>query len=452
MENSFIPPEYASQLEAAERKKRMAQMLMQRSMSFQGAQSQGRIASKTPALAWLANLGTMGLAGYNENQASKAAGEVRTKAAGAERAELERLQNLPMPEAIKAAAASQFPTARKWGETAQAQRQKMLEGGLKVLGDSGDYNSAFQGYQSGQLPQGWQDKGLPAPKFGADPNGNPYALTQNRKGEPKLDYAPKASTTTINNNIPGDERKFALGQIEGDLKGWKESAAAAKTIYATTTQAVDALESGAKAGGLEGVKQTLRKTLQGFGIETPETASTEQLGMALGNTILSEAAKIKPISNTDITTLKEIVGSISTDPKALTKALAFSQGLAIQTLSDFQKYGSAKEEALTDPLAKQYFAGWNTGYETPGQLSGPLPFQMEVVRSLQKRGYDISQFKDPTGQPFARDSKFEIDPTGGFPGVAGKPASAKPQVPLTIDQLTPAQKQQLLQLLQSQGN
>lgn len=177
--------------------------------------------------------------------------------------------------------------------------------------------------------------------------------------------------------------------------------------------------------------------------------------MAAGGAILANAAKIRPASDTDMKILAKIVGDIETDPTALTRAIAHAQAMSLRELSDFNRYVGAQSENLTDPVMKSVFQNQHIGYELPGRLSGPMPFQMETLRALQNIGGDLSQFEgvDETGKPFkfSPNAKFNINPTAAFPGVADRiPEPTKPgtpQKPLRVDQLTPAQKEELRKLL-----
>lgn len=423
-DNQYLPPEYQAQLVEAQRRQAMAQMLLQRSMGFQGAQSQGRMAAKTSPLTWMAN----SLSGYLAQQAGDKASKdvlgVQQRYAGDEVKELERLQGLPEDQRLLQGQRSTFPRAQALAKALQDSRAKRLEmfgQATKEVDPAAAANAAI----SGQLPGSYQ---APAPKPITEAkmsDGTPYLVSAGAKGTTTPHFPPKGT----NINMPGNERAAALDITKQQLAQRREGADAAKATYEATTQALDALEKGALAGGGEEVKQALRKTLQTFGITLPGTAETNQLQMALGSAILSEASKIKPISNNDITTLREIVGSIGTDPTALAKALAYSQALAIKGLSTYGEYVDNSLDTLRDDYSRQLFAGAKVGYDVPGQLQGPQSYQMEVVRQLQRQGFDISRLRDMTGQPFPANAQFNINPTSGFPGVARRKAGGTPTQP-----------------------
>lgn len=425
-DNQYLPPEYQAQLVEAQRRQAMAQALLQRSMGFQGAQGQGPVAAKTSPLTWMANSLSGYLAQNAGDKASKDILGVQQRYAGDEMAELERLQGLPEDQRLLQGQRSQFPRAQALAKALQDSRGKRLEMFGNAVKDT-DPAAAAKAAISGGLPQSYQTPALPDPVEGKLADGTPMVTTRNRKGEPSVQFPPKG----VNVNLPGNERAAALDVTKRQLEDRRGGADAAKATYAATTQALDALEQGARAGGGEEVKQFMRKTLQAFGVAVPATAETNELQMALGNAVLGNAAKLRPASDTDLKILAQIVGSINTDPTALTKALAMAQAMSIKDLSTYGQFVDQSLDTIKDDYARQLFAGAKVGYEVPKQLSGPLPYQMEVVRQLQRQGFDISQLQDPTGQPFPGNAKFNINPTSGFPGVApkrGTPA-AQPTAP-----------------------
>ena len=437
-DNFGLPQEYQDQIDAEQRKQALAQLLLKQSMGFQGAQNPGgRIAAKTSPLAWIANSATNYLGTQALTQGDKAISTAKAAFGNDQRAELENLQGLTPEDAIKRGEISKFPMAQAMAKAIREQRSKQLESQVKAISEGGDTQGAVDA-ASGTAPiRGYSYPGIKPTEQGLDPQGNAFSTTYNRKLEPTLRYAPKSMQIT--NNLPGNEAKMGLDVLEAGLKPREEAAVAARNVYASTSQAVDALSRGAQAGGGEAIKQGIRKVLQGFGVTTGETATTEQLGMALGNTLLSEAAKIKPISNTDISTLEKIVGSIGSDPTALTRALAFSQAMSLDAMHNFDRYVGEQEKTVQNDLARTRLAGVRIGREAPKSLTGPAAFQLEVLRTMQNAGLDISRFNQPGTKgkpkgagPFDENTDFNIDPSGGFPGVgaAKKPTSPEERIKL----------------------
>src|SRR6478752_1590740 len=448
MADQIFPQEYQEQIDAAERKRQLAQMLQQQAMGFKGAQSQGRIASKTSPLAWLKNAGTQIGTAYMAGKAQEE-GSAAKKAFEADQiAETQRIQNLPtVDEQIKAGQASKFPIAKQLAKTLYDTQQKRLELGSNALKDA-DPATAYQIAQSGQMPGAYK---LPEPNTPAVktlPDGTQYIETRDRKGQPGIHFPPKG----VNVNLPGNEANTALDMLKTDLKGRQGSAEIARDTLAANSRAVDALESGAKAGGAEGVKQGIRSALQAFGVNVPENAPTTQLQQALGNELLNNARKLAPVTGTDIKVLEGILGNINSDPTALTKAIAFNHAMALKSLGGYNNYLAEQSGNLKTPYAADLFRGAGSGFEMPNFLIGQAAFQAETARNYKNIGGDLSTFIDPvTGKPMDPNTQFNIkQPTAGFPGVNPANAPAAPvetNQPMTIDQLTPAQKQQLRQLL-----
>jgi hypothetical protein len=303
----------------------------------------------------------------------------------------------------------------------------------------------------------------PAPTFGKDPNDNPYAIQTNPKtGELELKYAPKAPV--VNNNIDlREEAKMVAGEVGKNLADRREKASIAQHVIGSVNFATDALENGAKTGGGEEWKQTVRKGLQGFGINLPETAPVEQLQMALFSNVLAKAKEMRPVTDNDIKILQQMGGSIGTDPQALTRALAFAHSMAMKDLQGYHDYAHANENNI-NPTLRPLFVGATSGYDMPTRIQGPIAFQVETLRQAQRNGMDVSKFMLHDGDkssPFGEDAKAsKFDPTVGFTGINKGVKAQRLKFPLsvrqissgkktvTVDQLTPAQKADLLKKLQ----
>ena len=432
-----LPPEYTAEIEAANRRRMLAQLLQKQAMGFQGAQSQGKMASKTSPLAWLANTASGMLGTHMDAKGAADISAVQTRAGEDMRKELSGVLSAPEDQQFSLGSQGKFSQTQALAKALNDQRLKKIElysGALKET----DPAAAAGAVAAGKIPGEYKPTPLPGPQFGTSPSGAGYGFTQDRKGVSHLSFEPKNGTTV---NIPGKEVGAALDFHKDELTRRRGEADAAKGVLAANTRAIDALEQGAQAGGGQDIKQLYRKTLQAFGIDSPATAQTEELGMALGQAVLNEASKLKPVSNQDMADLRKIVGGISTDPTALSKALAFSHALALKTTMGYNDYINTQNSSLTNPEARSLFSGAGIGYETPSQLSGPMPLQIEIIRQLQRQGVDISRFKDPLGRAFQSGDRFATKPTGGMPGVA------KPQkTPVGWEKLTPAEQQEYLRL------
>ena len=419
-----LPYQYQSQIIAADRRKQLAEALQKQALGFSGAEGRGRIMPKTSPLTWIANTATGYLASEGANKAVEKQAGVRQEADKARQAEMLALLQAPEDQQQTMGVQGKFPETGALAQSLARQRQEKIKSVAELL-KLRDPGKALQTTMTGQLPGGdYQLPGIRKPEEGTLADGTAYIRDFNEKDEGTTRLVRKP--IQINNQLPGNEAAMGIGILDEGLKTRTASAEAAKNVLSASARAVDALEKGAFAGGGEGIKQKVRSALQAFGVTAPGTAETGQLQMALETAILSEAAKIKPISNTDIETLRGIVGSISTDPTALTKALAFGQALAYRGLMDFNDYLSAQGETVQNPVAKQRLAGAGIGFELPKSLRGPMSFQMEVLRNLQLSGGDISRFQDATGQRVPADATFNINPTSGFPAVSTAPAVPKP--------------------------
>ena len=418
----MMPPDYQGDILAEQQKQALAQALLKQTMGYQGTpDSKRRIVAKTPLSHALLNSAIGALAGKTSNEASAKINAQQSAFQQAGNDEVNRILSLPEEQQTAAAMGSKLPQAQALAKALQERDKNRADNLEKRIGhyvtgaNQVDPQLGMRAAASGTMDPNAQPTPLPPEQIksttGSDGKPLPYATTVNRKGETSVH---RLGGLSITNNAAQDG-KIGVQALEGDLKPRQEAAAAAKNIYSATTRAVDALARGARAGGGQNIKQNVRMALQAFGVNAPDTAETAELGMALGNALLTEAAKIKPISNTDIETLKGIVGSIGTDPMALSRSLAYSQAIALDGLSNYSKWLQAQEGTITDPIAKQRLAGSGIGYEVPGNLSGPLQHQLETMRQMQTFGGDISRFKDPTGRPFSQGDEFKVNPAGGYP-------------------------------------
>lgn len=427
--NMDLPPEYLAEIQAAQKRQALANALLTKGMGFTGEKSQGRLAARTSLGTLLAaNAGGM-LGGLAGEEAQGAINATRERAGNAQRAELLRMQGLPETERINSGLASRWSGVRA---EAGAQRKISEERRGKAIGAAG---AAGDVQAAVDLAGGMALSDFKPPTYKDaeifEKDGQKYVRNFDNRGRPTV--TPVRSGVTVNNVIPGDEAKLGLSAFEAGFKPRQEGADAAKNVFTATTRAVDALQRGAQAGGLENSKQFVRSVLQGMGVNTPATAETAELSMTLGNALLAEASKIKPISNNDIDTLRGIVGQIATDPEALSRALAYSQAISFRALKQYGQYVDEQAATVKTPAVQERLSGAKVGYDAPTQFTGPLAHQLEVIRQLQLAGEDITGFNDPaTGKPFDPRTRIQVNPAGGYPGVQSKlsqPAGKKETPP-----------------------
>jgi len=435
---TYIPPEYQQQLQQLQRRQQIAQGLMGQALQPQGDTivPGGVVVRNSPInniIKLLTANKTQQTLDQGDQQFGQIQGEIAQQRAQQMAEILARGRSNPLGVGDEAMT-NPDPQIQAIGKTIaerEQSRRKEIGGYQSTNGDvAGAIATQLQG-----APENYSLPALPGPIYSTSPSGAPVAITRNRRGEPTLQYEPKPMNVTNTTNLPGKEAEFALGQLTEEKKTRQKNADIAKDVMQSNFRAIDALEEGAKAGGGQDIKQMFRKGLQAFGTELPDTASIEQLQQAFGDKLLAEVRKVAPVTQNDISTVTKIVGSASTDPLALVKAIAYTQAKAQKALGEYTDYVAYQKQNLSTPYGKDIFSGAEIGYEPPTQLQGPLPFQLEVVRNLKGIGYDISKLKDPSGQPFNLDAAIKVDPREGFPGV-----QVPPPIPSSLPALPPGVK------------
>lgn len=454
-----LPQDYQDQIDAAQRKQALAQMLTSRAMNFQGPQQTGPVASRTSMFSALANAGMGALGGYQQHQAAEDLSNVRKNYQTDQTADVAKLQQLPADQQVNYGQTSKFPMTQALAKAMADKREKENAAIGGFYSANGDVPNAVASVR-GQATTGPKAQLQPSYERIPDPNNPSKTILAvkeyDKNGVPSIKFAPAGTnvTTNVDNKIVEDQSKEINATIGKTLGEKRTIAEGARNAYGAASQAISALESGATAGGGEDVKQTVRKAAQAMGVDLPETASTEELKMALGKAALEGAKALRPTSDTDLKILAQTLGSINTDPTALTRVLAHTQAIALRDLQSYHDYVGENQKTV-DPKLQDLFRGATTGFDMPTQLSGPVSYQMEVAKKLQQQGYDISRLIGPDGKPFDKNAKFNIDPTQGFPGIQNQtnpgitpPTAGTAANPLRVDQLTPAQKAQLLKKLQ----
>lgn len=437
-EQPWMSPEDQAQMMELQRQRQMAQMMQQLSMRSQPTEMVSGRAVRQGILPGLTQVLGAYLGEKTGKDADKAQIGINERSQASQQTEMRALMDDP-EKGIARALASRNPAIRAAAAALQKRSDERLD---KWAGHAGKVDAplAANQFRQGQMaPVG----GFKEPESAVltGPNG-PTPVIKNfaEGGRPTATAFPVGSTVNVDARLGGKEGEMALDVLKTDLSARKGKADAAKDTLASSSFAIDALEQGAKAGGGEPTKQILRKALQAIGVEASATAEIDQLEMALGNAVLSQIAKLRPASDTDMKVLQKIMGGVGTDPKALVKGLAYANSIALRDLGEYGQYVQDQQTNLKTPYAQDLFSGAGAGYELPAQLNGPLPFQLETLRHIQKQGGDISRYRDPQGNPFSKDTKFEIDPTNGFPGIPRKANSTTPAPRKPIGEMTEAEK------------
>lgn len=425
----YLSPEFAQQFEALKRRQALAQAMQAQAMQSRPTEViTGHAVRQGPLSQGLRAISGV-LASRNLGEADAGIADLQQQALSQRQQAISQIlqQGQKDPQgAAMAGQASMDPRAQAIGKALQEQQQKRLEGFANAIKETNSQGAA-QVFQSGAIPnEPYQTPKTPGPVFGDDGAGNRYAISQNGKGGQNFDWVPKQQTQQI--SIDAAQRKMAYETVEPNLKLKQGEATAARDTLRANGRALDAINRNAQSGGAQDIKQTFRKGLQAFGVNLPETADTEQLGMALGETLLANARKLAPVTENDMAQLKVILGSINTDPVALQRALEFTSAIAMKGMKDYQGYVKTAGANIRSPEEKGLFDAQLVGFDNP-TFPGNQQQQFRQLSQFKDLGGDITQFRDPTGQPFSPDAQFNIAP----PKVKA-PAKPSPVAPLSMQE------------------
>jgi len=435
---SQLPPEYQAEVQKLMRQQQMAQAMQQSSLQRLNRPTQfsGQYAVKNSPIAAIADALGMYLGGKQVEAADTGIADVAKRYETSTSEEIGRLNQAQDPSVVKSFRGSMNPRVRAVAEAMIKQQMDVAGKGADVLKDSNPA-AALEALRSGSLPSQYTPPNLKQPevRWIDDPNtpGKKIAQTLNydKFGLGKATLGTQGSTVSVDARQAGREQEMAFDATKTGLKSRQEKAEVAKQTLFSTRGALEAINDGAKSGGLEGWKLAGKKWLQGIGVPTENITSTEELAMAMGNQVLAKARALAPVTGEDVKRLEAILGSINTDPQALQKMLAITESIAMRELQDYNKYLAAKEGAMTDPTARAALAGEGIGYE-PLPPGGNTQQGLRSIQELQKRGGDVSQFA-VGGQPIPADARFDIrGPAAPMPGAPPKLDEKKVY---TIDEL-----------------
>jgi hypothetical protein len=344
-------------------------------------------------------------------------------------------------EAIVRALASKDPRIAALAASLQKRNDERLD---KWAGHAGkvDAPMAANSFRDGVMPDvgGFKEPQITPVEFAGR---TVPAVTNFREGGRPDMTVPALNSTNITTQLPTKEADMSLDTLKADLKERKDRAQIAKETLSSNRVAIEAINEGAKSGGLQTWAQTARKIAQGLGIEFDENTPTTVLNMAMGNAVLAKARALAPVTGEDVKRLQEILGSIETDPSALARWLSVYEGMALKELQDYNQYVDYQTKNLKSDYAKDMFSGAKLGYEIPAPAGTPSQ-GARAIQELAKRGGDQTNFTI-AGEQVPPDAQFDIRGTTS----TGKPA--QPSAPLRIDQLTPEQKKALAAELKRLG-
>lgn len=409
-----IPFEYQSQITKAQRKRKLAEAMLQSSMQGPQIQQSGPVAAKISPFAALASLGSIGLNAFAANKADKQEDAATQQYSTDRQAEMGELTGLSGQDQVKRALASKFPDIQTYGMELQKRHDERTKNWSGVV-DKRDPQAAANAIASNEIPQGYEIPPLAAPAFGKSPEGNEVVTTMDENGSQNVQFAPKAQQVNVDTRIAGKEGETALQIMREDLKERQGRALVARDALSANRTAIDALGKGAKSGSQEGLLQELRKVGTLFGINLPETAPTEELRMALGQGILARARQLAPVTAEDVKRLEVILGGVNTDTNALPKMLTVYNAIAAKELQDYQRYVQTQGKSLTNENARNLFSGQEIGFEQPNMSGIPWSMLLGTMQELKARGGDVTQFG------FEPDATFDIpNPGMEFPNVSKK--------------------------------
>ena len=213
MANEMLPPEYQSEIDTLMKKQRLAQLLQQQSLGFQGAPSTGRIASRTSPLAWLSNALTGYLGTQSDAKAAEGISGVKKRYSEDANSAVEQFLQTPEEAQQGFAAKSPFPQVQGIAKALADRKAKRLEAFGKVAGEV-DPQAAAAAAISGNLPGAdYQVPAMPDPAFSTAPSGAGYVVSRDRKGQPTVKFEEKG--TVIQNIQPGQRQVSAAEAAMG---------------------------------------------------------------------------------------------------------------------------------------------------------------------------------------------------------------------------------------------
>jgi hypothetical protein len=433
MADDIFPSEYQAQIDAAERRKKLALILQQRGLAEPTRiQQTGRMASKESPWGFLpsviSSIGSayLGSKAEGESQAAKASLET------AQQDDIKAYQNIKDPtEQLNYGQSSRFGKTRELAKAMQDTREKRLAGFGSALGTS-DPTAVGQAFAQGAVPSTYQAPPNVPPVFGKTPEGLPTVVNTGVGGRQTGGFGSLPSKTDI--NLPGGKQESAAAKAVGEIVPKR-----LEEVTANARNAIQAMESADRISSL--VKDP--NVITGFGAST--VSGLASLGAKLGFQGSDAAAKTQALlaeqANQTLAQVKKLPGAITEKERPFLE-------LASAGKIDFTP------EAITRlaDIAKMH--GHNTLLESQEAYNGTLQ-----TPGAQETGVG-GMYPFPKGWNFSADEKKYAPVSegsnryryiGDVPS-APKAAGATPQTALSVDQLTPVQIQLLMdELKKRQG-
>lgn len=226
----------------------------------------------------------------------------------------------------------------------------------------------------------------------------------------KLDNAPKVSTQVsvdARQPVVGGAKKYYENYGESIAPGGKSklAAEAASEALTASSEAVTAITDGARQGIAQPAMQVVRKLAAELGIENSDTAPTEALSSALSSATFKELGGLgAQISNSDRDFVKSFSGDLATDPKALKRMLAIRLAVQAKRVNTHNKLVESFARKNEDPTISQE-AG------VPLNLTIPDPeiaAMFENVMQGKPSTLGLPQFTSPGKLPPAGKKKVQF--------------------------------------------
>lgn len=427
MADQNLPYEYQSQIIAAERRKQLAEALQKQAFGFSGAQGQGRIMPKTSPLAWLANTAAGYLASKGAADAEQKQAGVMQQAEKARQAEMLALLQAPEGERDTLAAGAKFPQTQGLAKTLYDRKQAKLKTVLENVAKYDPVQAANLGLTE-QLPTELKAPAPKMPQSGTDSAGNTYSFVTDPAGKVDFKYAPKG-LQVINN--PAQTEKAALIAGAGKIP---EIGASTKTEM---ERAVDQRD---KADRLMALAKD-PDVITGFGADPQRFVASlaAKLNLTGPDAVAKTQSLLSNIAEQTLDASLDLKGAITEKEwPRLAQARAGEISYSPAALLELGHIARAKAHNQFIRAARQR--------QGVGNFAGGE----EVLKMYPTPAYGSAAFPENL---YKERPDGTMQYVGSIEAILGKaPKAVKPQAsqgqPLTVDQLSPEQRQMLLQMLQ----
>jgi len=366
--NNSLPPEYLAEIDAANKKRMIAQLLQKQALGFQGAPTGGKVAAKTSPLAWMANAASGYLGASADSAGAGAVRNVQNRALADQKAEGAALLAAPEDQQLAQAQAGKFPQTQALGKLLYDRKVKQMEGFSGAV-KGVDPAAAANTFLTGKLPTGpYTPPAIPGEESKLDAQGNPYLRTTNQRGEVGVHYAPKDRNITVDNT--------------GESAAAKAVGAKIPERYAEVTGAAKAAV--AEMEGAKRIKALLADpaTITGFGANPASWLANlgAKLNLTGPDAAIKTQALFSELASQTLNNVKRLPGAITEKerpfladaaagriewtPQALQRLADISEmsghNQLTELLTEYQSLGTLPQANSSGaPQAWPFPKGWN---------------------------------------------------------------------------------------------